>query len=170
MALSLCWWKNLALPALSKSCLPLEIRQQGVHTLHFGHHQKLEKSFKNKKLMVFRKNISLSCFSWSDGDKHEGDMHEKDSNDLALERLDITLLKPHPEWRNVAAGPVWGDGYYELLWKDFLEKDKVALDREMHDNLWNEYVEKHGYSPAEYLETAGWYIPSFVYLLLLMLL
>ncbi|CAK8674690.1 unnamed protein product [Clavelina lepadiformis] len=80
---------------------------------------------------------------------------EEDDNDRALKELDIMLLKPHPEWRNVAAGPVWGKGneFYDLLWKSWLEKPTIQVLKEMHDLEWANYTEEHGFTPEEYLFT-----------------
>ena len=78
-----------------------------------------------------------------------------DDNDRALQELDITLLKPHPEWRNVAAGPIWGknDEYYELLWKHWLEEPSVKKFQILQDKDWEDYVEKYGETPIDYINS-----------------
>ena len=78
---------------------------------------------------------------------------ELDDNERALKELDITLLKPHPEWRNVAAGPVWGkeNEYFELLWKHWLDEPFVERYQKEHDKEWDDYVEKFGETPIDYM-------------------
>merc|ERR1719427_2455344 len=75
---------------------------------------------------------------------------EKDDNDLALEQLDPTLLKPFPEFRNVAAGPVLAKDLYESVWGPYKEIAAPKTLMEPYDKLWEEYVERNGFSPIEY--------------------
>ena len=111
----------------------------------------------NKKILVFntlqdkqRNFLSFSCSKYSTITSEE-----VDDNDKALQELDITLLKPHPEWRNVATGPVWGTGneYYELLWKHYLDDPIIQRNKREQDENWDEYVAKFGVSPNEYLHS-----------------
>ena len=79
----------------------------------------------------------------------------EDYNEKALKELDITLLKPHPEWRNVAAGPVWGkkDEVFEGFWKEWLDEPFVKKMRAIQDKEWDEYVENFSQTPVEYLKS-----------------
>lgn len=84
---------------------------------------------------------------------------EIDDNDKALQELDITLLKPHPEWRNVATGPVWGKNneYFELLWQHWLDNPFEKRDKVKQDEEWEEYLQKYGFSPIDYLNSEEYY-------------
>nr|XP_002129978.1 28S ribosomal protein S18b, mitochondrial-like [Ciona intestinalis]XP_026693609.1 28S ribosomal protein S18b, mitochondrial-like [Ciona intestinalis] len=78
----------------------------------------------------------------------------EDSNDRALRELDVTLLKPHPEWRNSAAGPIWPKDYHKLLWEKWEKNLHFKQDKVEQDKDWENYCEENGFSPQEYLETA----------------
>nr|CAB3263998.1 28S ribosomal protein S18b, mitochondrial-like [Phallusia mammillata] len=70
--------------------------------------------------------------------------------------FEISTLKPYPEWRNVAAGPIWEEGYYERVWQPYIKSKKLAVHIEQQDKDWKKYEENYGMSPSDYLDSADY--------------
>lgn len=86
---------------------------------------------------------------WDDSDW----MNHGDSNAEAYENLDITKLRPFPEFRNVVTGPVWPDDAFNLVWKKYFDEQTPLQYVEKHDNEWKEFVESKGFDPSQYFSS-----------------
>lgn len=86
---------------------------------------------------------------WDDSDW----MNQNDSNSEAYSELDITKLKPFPEYRNVAIGQVWGPNAYERVWNEYFEKHSPPALVNEHDSNWKKFVEDNGFDPIEYFSS-----------------
>ena len=139
---------------ISFLCRPSSIAMNALKkVVQTGWQLQFLSNFGTKSLTAFyqTKNLGwLKCYFGTNIQEEE-----IDDNERALKELDITLLKPHPEWRNVAAGPVWGKGneYFELLWKHWLDESFIEKYQKQHDQDWKEYVEKFGETPSDYLNS-----------------
>lgn len=96
-----------------------------------------------------RQMYSQSIDIWDDSDW----MKHGDSNAEAYENLDITKLKPFPEFRNVATGPVWPDDAFDLVWRKYFDEQTPSQYVEKHDNEWKEFLESKGFIPSQYFES-----------------
>jgi len=80
-------------------------------------------------------------------------LNSPDDNDRALEELDLSLLKPFPEFRKVAAGPLMPKNLYDLTWKPWKENNTNQKLTEPYDIEWDQYCQEHGHTPADYFES-----------------
>jgi len=80
-------------------------------------------------------------------------LQSPDDNDRALEELDLSLLKPFPEFRKVAAGPLMPSNLYKLTWEPWKLANTPQKLVEPYDKEWDEYCDKHGHTPAEYFSS-----------------
>jgi len=80
-------------------------------------------------------------------------LSEPDDNDLALEQLDPSLLKPYPEYRQAAAGTILHKDFYDRVWGPWKKIHVMSKRTKPYDDMWAEYEEKFECSPTEYFNT-----------------
>jgi len=83
--------------------------------------------------------------------------YEEDDNDRALRELDVTLLKPHPEWRNSAAGPIFRKNFHDVLWGKWKAEHTAEHQKKEFDDSWQEYVDRYGFTPTEYFDSSDFH-------------
>lgn len=82
-------------------------------------------------------------------------MNHDDENAEAYKDLDITKLKPHPEFRKIAAGPVWGDGAFEKVWQKYFISQTNEIIANLQDESWKIYEEENEFDPQGYFSSEG---------------
>jgi len=111
---------------------PICTTTAGLHTSNAGYQQKHD----------------LGCF--------ESNVPGEDENDRALKELDTSLLKPHPEWRNSAAGPIFRDNFHEILWGEWKKTHNPEHHKQEFDEAWEDYSDRFGCAPTDYFQQSDY--------------
>ncbi|XP_039248088.2 uncharacterized protein LOC120325965 [Styela clava] len=137
----------------------LTIRSSSSPQTHLSCHQHLsDTSFPSSHLSLQQNRFCSSSTSnqqknkkslWDDSDW----MNQNDSNAEAYSELDITKLKPFPEFRNVATGAVWGSNAYEKVWGPYYRKKSPDAMFKKQNSLWKKFVIDNGFEPTEYFSS-----------------